>query len=284
MSGSINPYLTTLFSSASYGYSDSILNAAFGGTSGTNISGQSPVSALLSAQQNETQDVSTTASEPSVKLAIANFTSAVNSATSVTQLLSNPDVMNVLLTANGMSDQIGYTALATQALTSNLSDPNSLVNQLSNTQWLTLAQTYNFAANGLSAIQNPTAIANVAKQYAQATWETNENTSTPGLSTALAFMSQASSVTSVDGVLGNSTILAVVEGALSIPETIAYQPLEAQQRAISNALDISQLQDPKFVQNLAEQYLVNNAQNSSSSSGSSTDLTTLAIQAQGLMV
>ncbi len=62
--------------------------------------------------------------------------------------------MNVLLTANGMSDQIGYTALATKALTSNLSDPNSLANTLTDTRWKTLAETYNFHANGLSSIQN----------------------------------------------------------------------------------------------------------------------------------
>jgi hypothetical protein len=72
----------------------------------------------------------------------------VNAARNVTQLLSNPAVTNVLLTANGMSDQIGYTALAIKALTSDLSDPSSLVNTLSDTRWKTLAQTYNFGKRG----------------------------------------------------------------------------------------------------------------------------------------
>jgi hypothetical protein len=56
-----------------------------------------------------------------VKAAVAGFTAAVNSAKSMTQLLANPAFMNVLMTANGMGDQIGYTALATKALT--LEDP-----------------------------------------------------------------------------------------------------------------------------------------------------------------
>ncbi len=149
MSGSLS-YLTSLFT-ASFGAGDSILDAVYG--IGSTASTQNPVQALAEAESNETQDLKITAAQPTVQHAITAFTNAVNSAKSVTQLLSNPAVMNVLLTANNMSDQIGYTALATQALTSDLSNPNSLANQLTDTRWKTLAATYNFAANGLQAIQ-----------------------------------------------------------------------------------------------------------------------------------
>jgi hypothetical protein len=278
MSGSIN-YLTTLFS-ASFGAGDPLLNALYG--SGSGSSTQNPVVALQSAEQNQTQDIKATGAQPAVQLAIKQFTQAVNSATSVTQMLSNPAVMNVLLTANGMSDQIGYTALATKALTSNLSDPNSLANQLTDTRWKTLAQTYNFAANGLSAIQNPTAIAAVAAAYTQSTWETNEDSVTPGLANALAFKTQASTVTSVDQILGNPTLRTVVTTALGIPEQIAFQDITAQENAITTRLDIKKLQDPKFVETFAQQYLIANS--GSTSASSTPDLTTLSVMGQGLLV
>jgi hypothetical protein len=278
MSGSIN-YLTSLFS-ASFGPVDPLLNALYG--SGSGSSTQNPVVALQSAEQNQAQDVKATGAQPAVQLAIKQFTQAVNSATSVTQMLSNPAVMNVLLTANGMSDQIGYTALATQALTSNLSDPNSLANQLTDTRWKTLAQTYNFAANGLSAIQNPAAIAAVASAYTQMTWETNEDSVTPGLSNALAFKTQASTVTSVDQILGNPTLRTVVTTALGIPEQIAFQDITAQENAISTRLDITKLQNPKFVETFVQQYLIANS--GSTSASSTPDLTTLSVMGQGLVV
>ena len=44
----------------------------------------------------------------------------------------------------------------------------------------------------------------------------------------------------------------VVTTALGIPLQIAFQPLEAQERAITSQLDISQLQDPKFVETFAQ--------------------------------
>nr|WP_294509856.1 DUF1217 domain-containing protein [uncultured Rhodopila sp.] len=280
-------YLTTLYSSSSSTTSDagtSLLDTIYGiGSQSSSGSAQDPVQALQSAEQNQTQDIKAAAAEPQVKVAIAAFTKAVQSATSVAQLLSNPAVMNVLLTANGMSDQIGYTALATKALTSNLSDSNSLANTLTDTRWKTLAQTYNFAANGLASIQNSAAIASIANAYATATWQNNEDQVTPGLSNALSFKAQASTITSVDQILGNPTMRTVVTTALGIPVQIAFQSLNAQEKAISSQLDITRFQDPKFVESFTQRYLIANSGTTSASTSSATDLTSLAVSAQGLL-
>ena len=281
MSGSVS-YLTSLFSS-SFGTGDPLLNALYGGQTGGSL-GQSAVQALTSAEQNQTKDVALTAAQPTVKSAVAAFTKAVNGATSVTQLLANPAVMNVLLTANGMSDQIGYTALATKALTSNLSDPKSLANTLTDTRWKTLAQTYKLATSGLKGVQNPTTIASIANAYAKATWQATQDTVTPGLSNALSFKASASTITSVDQILGNPTMRTVVTTALGIPEQIAFQPLEAQEKAISSQLNVAQFKNPKFVESFTQRYLIANAANVAANPPTTPDLTTLAIRGQGILV
>src|ERR1700753_3796487 len=95
-------YLTALYGNASSGSGSSLLDALYGlGGSTANASGQTPVQALQSAETNQTQDIKATAEQPTVQRAIAAFTNAVTSATSVAQLLAEPAVMNVLLTANG---------------------------------------------------------------------------------------------------------------------------------------------------------------------------------------
>jgi hypothetical protein len=288
MSSSLS-YLTTLFSN-SFGAGDPMLNAIYG--IGTSSAGSTnPVLALQSAEKNQTQDVASTAAQPAVQVAMKAFTQAVSSATSVDQLLSNPAFMNVFLTANNMSDQVGFTALAKQALTSNLSDPNSLANQLTDTRWKTVAQTYNLSSPGaLASLQTPAAIASIANAYATATWEASEDTVTPGLSNALAFKAQASTITTVDGVLGNPTVRNVVTTALGIPEQIAFQDIGAQENAISSQLDVTQFQNPAFVETFAQRYLIANAAAvaataaaTASSSSSSTDITSLAIQGQGIL-
>ena len=274
-------YLTTLFS-GSFGAGSSLLNTIYG-NGGSSAGSADPARALRSAERNQTQDVKMTAAQPMVKTTIAKFTQAVTSAKSLTQLLANPAFMNVLLTANGMSDRIGFTALATKALTSKLSDPRSLANTLTDIRWRNLAQSYDFSSTGLLSFRNRGTIASIANAYVTATWQTNQDTVTPGLSKALAFKAQASTITSVDQILGNPTMRAVVTTALGIPLQIAFQSLNAQEQAISTRIDIKKFQDPKFVESFMQRYLIANRADAASSSSSTPDLTTLAVQGQGIL-
>ncbi|MDQ2764603.1 MAG: DUF1217 domain-containing protein, partial [Pseudomonadota bacterium] len=275
-------YLTTLFSSA-YGAQSSLLDTIYG-IGGSSGGSTDPLQALHSAEVNQTQDVKATAAQPMVKSAIAQFTQAVNSAKSMTQLLANPAFMNVLLSANGLGDQIGYTALATKALTSKISDPNSLVNKLSDTRWKTLAQNYDFSSTGLASFRDPKTIASIANLYATDNWQTSQDQVTPGLSNALAFKTQAASIASVDQVLGNMVMRTVITTALGIPPQIAYQTINAQEKAISSRIDLKKFQDHKFVETFVQQYLIASKAAAASSSSSSPDLTSLSVQGQGILV
>jgi hypothetical protein len=274
MSGSLSP-LTSLFGSSS-GSGDPVLDALFGVSGST----RNPTQALRLAEKNETREVKATAAQPAVQRAIKAFTLAVNSAKSVPQLLANPAVMSVLLTANGMKDQLGFTALATKALTSKLDDPNSLVNKLTDTRWKTLAKTLNFPTLGLSGIK--LSINSIADAYAKVTWQSNEDAVTPGLANALSFKAQASGITSVDQILGNLAVRTVITTALGIPKQIAFQSLKAQEQSITTRLDVRRLQDPKFVENIMQRYLIANS--AATPAASVPDLITLAIRGNGLVV
>lgn len=281
------PGLSSLFAAdlGSGGTTSSLLGAIYNtGTTGVSLSGANPVTALTNAETNQTQDIKATAAEPAVQRAVAAFTKAVQTATSPQQLLSNPTVMQVLLTANGLADQIPYTALAQKTLLSNVNQTGSLANQLTDTRWKPVVQTYDFANKGLSVIQNPSVISTIANAYAEVTWRTSLDATTPGLSNALTFRQNAASVTNVDQILGDPVLRSVVTTTLGIPLQIAFQPLEAQQKAITSRLDLTKLQDPNFVQQFAQRYLITMAQNASASPAAQPSLSALAVQAQGLVV
>ncbi|MBV8455275.1 MAG: DUF1217 domain-containing protein [Acetobacteraceae bacterium] len=283
MSSSITSLLSAAMGSSSSSITTLMLEEATGGT----VSGitENPVTALSNAEQDETQEITATSQEPQVARAIQAFTTAVQNATTPQQLLSNPQALQVLLTANGLGDQTSYTALATQTLLSNINDPNSLVNKLSDTRWQSVVQTYDFANKGLSVIQNPQVIQTIANGYAEVTWMNSLDATTPGLSDALTFRQEASSITSVDQILGDPIMRTVVTTALGVPEQIAFQDLPAQEQAITSRLDISKFQDPNFVEQFTQRYLIAAAQaaSSSSSSTSSSSLEALAVRAQGLI-
>ena len=275
MSGSIasiGSLVLSLFNTDDSGSGVSGLLSTING-GGSTVSNVNPVTALQ------------TAADPTVARDIATFRSKVASATSPAQLLQDPTVLQVLLTANGLGDQAQYPALAQKALLSDTTDSNSLADTLSDTTWKSVASTYDFANKGLSVIQNPQVLNTIANGYAEVTWRNSLDATTPGLSEALTFKDEASGIKSVDQILGDATLRTVVTTALGIPEQIAFQDIGAQEQAISSKLDITRFQDPKFVESFTTQYLIAaGSAASSSASSSGTSLDALAYSARGLVV
>jgi hypothetical protein len=284
MSGSINlnapSYLPSLFASASPG--NSLLATLFGQNSGS-AGSSNPIAALIQAQTGETKQVAVIAAEPQVQRDLAQFAQALASATTPAQLLANPAALKVLLTANGLGDQVSATALATQALLSDPSKPNALVNQLADSRWLTVNKTYNFAASGLATLKTPAVLAAITNGYAEVLWRQGLDQTTPGLSNALDFLKRASTITNVDQVLGDATFRAVITTALGVPQQIAFQSVTAQEQAISSRIDLTKFTDPTFVKQFTQRYLIAQSENPSQSGGA-VSLTGLAEQSQGLVV
>ncbi len=251
-----------------------------GAPSGTGNGNQ--ILALQVAQQNETQDISTTASQPAVAQAIATFKQAIATAKTPQEFLANPTALNVLLTANGLGSEASYTALAQQVLMSNPSDPGSLVNQVatSNTNWLSVTQTYQFATKGLAILQNPSVQQTIANGYAEVQWRQSLDATTPGLSDALTFQSEAGTITSANQVLSDPILFNVVTTAFNIPQQIIFQDQGAQLQAINSQVDFSRFKDANYVNSITDQFLLNSQQQNSSNS---TDIKSLAVQAKGLI-
>jgi Protein of unknown function (DUF1217) len=267
----------------------SILAALYSGSSSstpttTFVSSGNPITDLALAQKEQTTGVAQEALQPTVARAITAFTTAIANSKTIQSALLNPDVQKVLLAANNLTSYTGETALVQKILLSDPTDPNSLVNQMGNSSWLSAVKTYNFAKNGLSELQNPQVVSTLSNAYAEVQWRNGLNQATPGLSNALTFLSQASSIKTPYDVLGDYTNFQVITTALAIPETIVFQDQTAQANEISNHLDIPKLQDRTYVTSLTDQYLLTMQEQKQSSASSGSNITSLAVQAGGLVV
>jgi len=287
MSGTVGlspfSYLPSLFGAAAPAGSSML--ATLYGYSGPAPGTINPIAALETAKSQETRQVALVAAEPQVRRDIAQFTQALATAKTPAQLLANPSALKVLLTANGLGDQVGATALATKALLADPAQTNSLVNKLTDSRWMSVNKTYAFATKGLSLLQAPKTIAAITSGYAEVLWRTNLDQTTPGLSNALDFQQRASTIKTVDQVLSDPTFRAVITTALGVPQQIAFQTLTAQEQAISTRIDLTKFQDPKFVTSFTQRYLIAAQQAAAQASGAvAPDLTTLAAQSAGLVV
>ena len=203
------------------------------------------------------------ATEPQQKRAVDQFRRAVERAPDVKTALRDPRVLQVIATALGIPEAAGQAGLATRALLSDLSDPKSLANQLTDKRWKYAAETLQLATKGIAGLRDDAVQTSLADGLRRAQWNTNLENEQAGLGDAVLFRERAASVdNNIYAVLGDPILRRVVTGALGLPVSIAIQSVEAQARAVSSRLDIRKLENPKEVQRLAERYLLNRANES----------------------
>ena len=247
--------------SLSAAYVSSLLGSLGGTIGSANLGTIVPKSAapgltIEQAEAGRDKGIAQEAKDPAIARDVAAFRKAVAGAKDLKSLLADPQARKVLLTANGLADQIDYPALAIKALQSDLADPKSLANKLPDKRFLNVAKTYSFAAKGLAVLRQAGVLDTVVSGYAEVAWRRSLDVNTPGLSSALDFHARASSINSTLQILGDSTLRKVVTTALGLPLQIAIQPLEAQQTAISSRLDVAKFKDRKFVDAFTQRYLV----------------------------
>ena len=218
-----------------------------------------PLRARTRAVAGQAKGIAATAKQPAVQRDIAAFRQAVAKAADPKALLADPVARQVLLTASGLGDQAAYPALATKALLSDPADPNGLASRLADPRWKSAVATLGFAAGGLASLRDPKVLDTISSAYAEIAWRKSLDAATPGLSDALTFRATAARARTVDDVLGDATLRRVATGALGIPQEIAIQPLDTQERALGSRLDVARLQDPKYVDGLAQRYLLSRA-------------------------
>jgi hypothetical protein len=215
-----------------------------------------PLQALRLAEKNRARQVAAAARQPETLRDTIAFTKAVAKATTAAQALDNPAVLKVLLTANGLADQLPYAALARKVLLSDPADPKSLVSRLADRRWTAVARAFQFATKGIASLKDPKVQATLTQGYAEVTWRRGLEAGTPGLADALDIRERAKTFTSAIQVLGDPVMRRVVTTALGIPQEIAFQELPAQEKAITLRLDLKRLQDPKFIDGLTQRYLM----------------------------
>lgn len=267
-----------LFGGTSTGGGTDILSILYGGGTGTSTASPtgSPLTDLKLARAKEKEDVAKEAKTAPVARDIKAFKDGVAKARTIQDALSNPNVMKVLLTANNLSKYIQYPAAAKKALLSDPSKSDSLANRLGDSTLRNAAKSFNFAKNGLDALKKSGVIDSLSNGYAEVRWRESLESATPGLSNAMTFLNQAKSIKTADDILGDTVNRDVVLTALGVPREIAFQNLEAQEKAVSSRVDMAKFQDPKFVAKLTNQYLLNKQDQALTRQPVGSDLTSLS--------
>jgi hypothetical protein len=195
------------------------------------------------------------AREPTQQRALDQFRRAIAKAPDIKAALQDPRVLGVVVEALGIPDAAQQPGLATRALLSDLKDPKSLANTLSDGRWRAAAQALDLRTRGLAALKDPQTQKLLAEGLQRAARNEELSVQAPGLGDAVLFTERAKDVKNVYQVLGDPVLRRVFTKALGLPAGMVVQSVESQARAVTARFDLAKLSKPAEVQKLAERYL-----------------------------
>ncbi len=215
-----------------------------------------PIPLYLSYAANESAEAAKAAqSNGQAQALIAHFQSASAKITTPNALLADYKSLQVVLGAFGIGNQIGNTAILRQLLTQDPTSKSSVAYRLGNPKTLAFAKALsNWNKPPFADAGSRTSI---VAAYQTNIFEASASQQAPGLQQALYFTREIGQVTSLTQLQSDPDLLAVAVTAAGLPvQDFDVLDFATQTRILKDKIKLSDYQNPKTVQRLAEQYLV----------------------------
>ncbi len=229
--------------------------------------------AYLSVTDNLTRYQTMTAAEPAVKSATTYYQANIGKATSIQDFVGNYRLLSYALDAYGLGDQINATALITKVLEGGVTNPKSLANTLSDSRWKAFAAAFDFVGKGASSVSSASAVKSTTADYVEQQLERDQGAQDVGVQLALYFQRVAPTVSSEYGILADPNLLEVAQTIFGLSPATSATNIDAQAKALSTLMPISDLQDPKKLQQLTERFTAMYDLTYGPGSGATTSLT-----------
>jgi len=224
--------------------------------------------AYQSISRDLTRSLDSVAKSPAVARETNYYLENIGKVKSIDDFMANKRLLRYALTAHGLSDVAYAGALIRKVLEGGTDNDDSLANKLVDQRYREFAKTFNFvryagATTAFDATQSGT-----VEMYKRQVLEQNTGTVNEGARLALYFSRQAPKVTSALGLLADRALLTVTQTALGLAPSTSNLSLEAQQKLISDKLDVADLKDgaklEKFLKRFMARYDADNATTTSS--------------------
>ncbi len=221
---------------------NSMLVSLFGTSSTSSTPMLSALAGFKPYVQNEPQKIADFTKQSSYQKDIGYFKANIGKMKSVDQLVKDPKLVNILLTAFNLQADAQYPAKVKAILTSDLTDKSSYANRLIDPRYQQFARTFNTALLGMTQFSNSSVISDVINKYTTNAYEKSLDNVNPALRSAAYFLRNVGRITDAYNILGDSVLRNVVLTALNLPPEIANMPVEDQRRLIMSKLDITKLE------------------------------------------
>lgn len=191
---------------------------------------------------------------------IEYFEKKMQGITTVDELLSDNRLVTFLLESQRIDPKSVTTDELKQMFSSDLDDPRSYVNQLSDKGFAKIVASFNFDSEGnltsdtVGTVQQRGDVLQTVNNYMRQTLEEEQGESNEGIRLALYFERKASSITSAYDILGDSALLNFFKTAYNMSSYFSSQDLEKQASTVEKFIELDQLSDPDYVQKVIQRF------------------------------
>ena len=228
--------------------------------------GVAPIPLFISYSTNESSfAASALKANPQEGVLLNYFQKVAPTLTTPAALLGNFKALTVVLTAFGLQGAIANTAVLKKLMTQNPTSKTSLAQTLGNQKYLLFAtalSNWNPPPFSTSAGVN-----SVVSAYKTNTFEAGAETQATGLQAALYFTRSIGSIKTLTQLQSDASLLAVVVTGVGLPlDNFDALDFNQQTAILKSKVDLTKFQSPAYVKRFAEQYLLSQQLNATSSS------------------
>jgi hypothetical protein len=171
------------------------------------------------------------------------FSSKIQGISNVSDLLSDSRLVNFMLTSVGLDPAKVSSDTLKQVFKSDLSDPKSYANQMSDPRYAQMAAAFNFNTSGQvqnmdgSGPMDRRALMTTVNDYYNQTLETEEGNSNTGVRLALYFKREAPKISDAYSILGDTALLEVFKTAFSLPDQFSNLDISVQADKVNKLMN-----------------------------------------------
>ncbi|KQR77752.1 DUF1217 domain-containing protein [Rhizobium sp. Leaf341] len=192
--------------------------------------------------------------KPDVARETKYYLAHIGNVKTIDDLFADTRLYDYAMKAHGLED-MGYAkAFMRKVLTEGVASDDAFANKLSDSRYIDLVKSLNFAADGPAATASDKARKGVTDKYARQTLEQDAGADNAGVRLALYFERMAPGVTNAYGLLADEALAQVVRTIMQVPEAFAAADIDKQADAVSKAIDLKDLKDPQKMSKLMERF------------------------------
>lgn len=203
------------------------------------------------------------AADPQVARDAEHFRNNIGQISRAEDLVADYRLLSVALKAHGLEADIGNRAFIRKVLESDLSDPKSLANKLSDSRYADLARSFGFSEAVPATLGDPQLADRIGAAHLRAEFELRVGEADNDLRIALHAQRELAEIARSDGsetgkwyrVLGSAPLAQFVQTAFGTGNNLAKLPIDSQVTALQSAarrylgiFDMAQLAEPAVME------------------------------------